>query len=104
MVSCFARAHVARVSGCHFIEIFSGKARTAKRASWMGYRAKAVDIAYSPTLDLLRPGGFRPLGCFLMQNHAEFVPRLDPVWLPKLSDCAHCDRVLDVRSCEQWDQ
>ena len=102
MVGCFDKAHVARVSGCHFIELFSGKARTAKRASWMGYKARAMDIAYSPALDLLKPAGFRLLGFKFVKSRPEFSPGLDPLWLPQLSHCPHCDRVFHICARELW--
>lgn len=49
---------IAKVAGCQFVEIFSGRARTARLASWSGLRARAIDIVYSNALDVLKPAGF----------------------------------------------
>ena len=61
---------VAKLSNCQFVEIFSGKARTSRLASWSGYKSKAVDFIYSKAMNFLRPSGLVFLSClsFLSPN------------------------------------
>lgn len=35
-------------AGLQVIDLFSGKARISRLASWMGYRSRAFDLAYHP--------------------------------------------------------
>ena len=58
MVSYFRPLQVEKISGCQFLEIFSGRARTARLASGAGYRCKAVDFLYSGAFNILKPAGF----------------------------------------------
>ena len=63
MVASLHPRHVEKLSGAQFLEVFAGQARTARLASWSGYRAKAVDQLYSKSMDLLQPSGFVLLIC-----------------------------------------
>lgn len=61
MVSYLRPDEVAKVCNSQFVEIFSGRARTARMAAWSGFRPRAVDFLYSPKLNVLKPAGFMPL-------------------------------------------
>ena len=70
------------MSNCQFVEIFSGKARTARLASWSGYKSKAVDFIYSKSMNLLRPSGLVFLSClsFLSPNLVNNINCSSPTW------------------------
>ncbi len=76
-----------------FVEFFSGKARTSKMASWMGFHSRAFDIEYHPTRHPFEPKhGVRPRSCmdingaagfaFLCLEHVLFLCR-NFLWLKK---------------------
>ena len=58
MVSFLMPQHAAKVSGRQFLEVFAGRARTSRLASWCGYTTSAVDLCYSRVFDVLKPAGF----------------------------------------------
>lgn len=64
MVANLDDKFVPNVAGAQLFEIFSGQARTARLASWSGYKSKAFDYKYSRSMDLLHPSGFTFLNCF----------------------------------------
>lgn len=47
-----------RAQGVEFLEVFAGRARTARLASARGMKARAVDMKYSDSMNLLKPAGF----------------------------------------------
>ena len=59
MVAFMVPEQVAKVSGRQFLEIFSGRARTARLASWCGFVSSSIDIQYhSRAFNVLKPAGF----------------------------------------------
>ena len=65
MLAFLRPEEVAKVQGQQFVEIFSGRARTSRMASWRGYASRGVDIAYSDCMNVLRPAGFMFLSCLV---------------------------------------
>ena len=72
MVAFLDPAEVPKISRAEFVEIFSGKARTSKVASWSGYRSKAVDFLYNPALNVFNAAGFTFLDSCLFPAHRFF--------------------------------
>lgn len=72
MVAFLDPAEVPKISRAEFVEIFSGKARTSKVASWSGYRSKAVDFLYNPALNVFNAAGFTFLDSSLFPAHRCF--------------------------------
>ena len=59
--------NVSKVYGRQFLEIFSGRARTSRRASWCGYVTSAIDLHYSKVFNVLEPAGFMFLSSDIMR-------------------------------------
>ena len=72
MLAFLDRGEVHKISRAQLVEIFSGKARTSKVASWSGYRTQAVDFLYNPALNIFNPAGFMFLDCCLFPAHRFF--------------------------------
>lgn len=62
MVAFLKREFVSKVEGRQFVEVFAGRARTSRLASWCGVKTTAVDLLYSSAFNILKPAGFTFLG------------------------------------------
>ena len=65
MVSFLLPQHVVKVTGREFLEVFAGRARTSRLASWCGYKTTAVDLHYSRVFNVLKPAGFMFLSLYV---------------------------------------
>ena len=58
MVAFLKPSYVDKVKGAKFVELFAGRARTTRLASWAGYKVKSLDYIYSSAFNFLKPSGF----------------------------------------------
>ena len=61
-------------NGLEVIDLFSGKARISRLASWLGYKSRAFDMAYHPVrYPQRRKRGKLPRGCMDINGSAGFA-------------------------------
>ncbi len=83
-------------SGLQVIDLFSGKARISRLASWMGYRSRAFDLAYHPVrYPQKRKRGAIRRSCMDINGAAGLVTLcLNKVEFDRLSVFYHSEMIL----------